>query len=159
MFPVLMVLCHLEGTPQYRECEVQDLFTEDMSILGGGVFLRSIIMTAGPLGTGSFYQYAFDPKSALALGLLVEYTEECHHGFAAIVMRRSDRSHMLPTPLTMSGHGNWLDSLPPPQVRRLSQSDEDFELQAEIVSDWIATSEYIEQLELENRMLRAQLNR
>ena len=157
MFPVRMVLCQLEGTPQYRECEVQDLFAEDMNLLGGK-YRGSMVMTAGPIGTGAYFQYYFDPRSALTLALLVEYAEDCHHGFVAIVMRNPEKSHLLPTPLSLGENGHWLDSLPPPSVHPLGRDpDADFEWQMEMVEDWNRSKEYIEQLELENRLLRSRL--
>lgn len=160
MFPIRLVLCHLEGTTPFSETQVKNLFFDDMERLGGGSYRGWITMSAGTLGTGSFYQYAMRPQTALALGLIVEYAEECHHGFSIIVMRDPENRHMAPTPLSMAEYGEWLDALPPPPSARpinAAVQPDDFGMQNALVEDWAAARSQIERLEQENRELRARL--
>jgi hypothetical protein len=155
MFPVLLVLCPLDGAA-HSEKEVQELFADDVARLGNGRYARSAVMTAGPLGTGGYHQYFFNPFNPLGLALLVEYAQDCHHGFAVQAMRRPLKSLNVATPLSLSETGTWLDTMPPPSVRQIGP--EDAELQDGSVADWIEASAHTDQLELENRMLRARLN-
>lgn len=157
MFPVRMILCQIEGLPLPQR-EIDELFSADVRRLGEGKFHGVMTMTAGRAGTGTFYQYFFEPATALQLAFLIEYSEECRHGFVVVIVRDT-KSYFLPTPLSFSNDGDWLDAASSPIDHCLASANnvDDFLLQQGIVEDWSKMREYIESIELENRMLRARL--
>lgn len=165
MFPVEFLVARLSSHPHFlTETLIQETFESDLERYGNVKFKGGCVMSCGPFGATMFYRFEIVPPDALQLALLLEYSQQPKNGMVAGVLRDNRQvigspGERLGTYLHLSEEGGFLDELPPPETTPLVNMDIDmFELQSQIVAEWLSARDYIDSLETEILVLKARLD-
>ncbi len=164
MFTVKLLLAPIPNSgTEASDDIVKALFYEEVSQFGNTMYASSWTTSGGPLGAKLFYQFYINPSNHTNMVKLIEYARVPRHGFILVTMRDNHgqpAASRAPVYLSLSEHGNYLDELTPTQTSGLSAllSPEQCDTIDLAIADWINVRDYLDRIEIENRMLRAMLN-